>query len=109
MTDSALLALERSIEELKTAVAVLSHSHGKVSVVARLCNDLERLQLDAADAQALRTPDVPGAAAAGPDVYRVSDEPYDQSMWSDDSDQEGVGGYHGHSPESSAPARGRRR
>ncbi len=56
MTDSALLALQRSIDELKSAVAMLSHTHGKISVVARLCNDLERLQLDATDAQALRSP-----------------------------------------------------
>ncbi len=93
MTDSALLALQRSIEELKTAVSVLTHIHGKTSVVARLCNDLERLQLDAADAEVLRTPDLPASIKGqGPDVYHVSDEPYDQSMWAD-SDQEGVGGY----------------
>lgn len=96
MTDSALIALQRSIDELKTAVATLSHTHGKISVVARLCNDLERLQLDAADAEALRTPDLPThAGAPAPAVYQVSDEPYDQSMWGDDYDQEGVGGYHG--------------
>lgn len=95
MTDSALLALQRSIEELKAAVSTLSHTHGKVSVVARLCNDLERLQLDAADAESLRTPDLPLTKAAAPAVFQVSDEPYDQSMWGDDYDQEGVGGYHG--------------
>jgi len=95
MTDSALLALQRSIDELKSAVAVLSHTHGKVSVVARLCNDLERLELDAADAQALRTPDIPVTARSGSTMYQVSDEPYDPSMWGDDYDQEGVGGYHG--------------
>ncbi|HEY4993125.1 MAG TPA: hypothetical protein VII33_13695 [Nakamurella sp.] len=95
MPDSALLALDRSIDELKSAVAMLTHSHGKISVVARLCNDLERLQLDVADAQALRTPDLPVIKNAGPAVYQVSDEPYDQSIWGDDYDQEGVGGYHG--------------
>jgi hypothetical protein len=98
MTDSALLALQRSIDELKSAVASLSHTHGKVSIVARLCNDLERLQLDAADAQSLATPEIPAqASAAGPAVYQVSDVPYDQAMWGDDYDQEGVGGYHGQS------------
>ncbi len=96
MTDSALLALQRSIEELKTAVSVLTHIHGKTSVVARLCNDLERLQLDAADAEILRTPDLPASIkGTGAGMYQVSDEPYDQSMWKD-SDQEGVGGYSGH-------------
>ena len=99
MTDSALLALHRSIDELKSAVAMLSHTHGKVSVVARLCNDLERLQLDAVDAEALRSPDTPTGPAtatqAEPAVFQVSDEPYDQSMWGNDYDQEGLGGYHG--------------
>ena len=96
MTDSALLSLQRSIDELKAAVATLSHTHGKISVVARLCNDLERLELDAADAQALRTPDLPTyAGAPSVAVFQVSDEPYDQSMWSGEDDQEGVGGYHG--------------
>jgi hypothetical protein len=93
MTDSALAALNRSIEELKTAVSVLTRLHGKTSVVKRLANDLERLQLDAADAEVLRTPDLPASIKGeGGDVYHVSDEPYDHSMWAD-SDQEGVGGY----------------
>ena len=99
MTDSALLALQRSIDELKSAVASLSHTHGKISIVARLCNDLERLELDVADAQSLATPEVKVTvkASGGPAVYQVSDEPYDQAMWGDDYDQEGVRGYHGQS------------
>jgi len=98
MTDSALQSLQRSIDELASAVAVLSHTHGKVPIVARLCNDLERLKLDVADAQTLRGPGVPaGAPEPGPTMYTVSDEPYDQSMWGDDADHEGVGGYHGKS------------
>lgn len=96
MTDSALQSLQRSIDELASAVAVLSHAHGKIPIVARLCNDLERLKLDAADAQVLHTPAVVGAPA-GTTMYTVSDEPYDQSMWGEDADHEGVGGYHGKS------------
>lgn len=96
MTDSALQSLQRSIDELASAVAVLSHAHGKIPIVARLCNDLERLKLDVADAQTLRTP-TPVAVAGKPEptMYTVSDEPYDESMWGDDADHEGVGGYHG--------------
>ncbi len=96
MTDSALAALQRSIDELKTAVSVLTHIHGRPSVVARLCNDLERLQLDAADAEVLRTPDLPASIKGqGSDIYHVSDQPYDHTMWAN-SDQEGVGGYGNH-------------
>ena len=99
MTDSALQSLQRSIDELASAVAVLSHAHDKIPIVARLCNDLERLKLDATDAQTLRTPAMvtPGSPGAAPTMFTVSDEPYDQSMWGDDADQEGVGGYHGKS------------
>lgn len=99
MTDSALLALHRSVAELKSAVEMLSHTHGKVPAVARLCNDLERLQLDVVDAEALRSPNSGSARlnAVQPAVYQVSDEPYDQSMWGNDYDQEGLGGYHGKS------------
>ena len=97
MTDSALQSLQRSIDELASAVAVLSHAHGKIPIVARLCNDLERIKLDAADAQSLRTTAAVVAPAGAPTMFTVSDEPYDQSMWGDDADQEGVGGYHGKS------------
>ncbi len=98
MTDSAHIALQRSVEELKSAVAMLTHTHGKNSVVARLCNDLERLQLDIQDAQSLRAPDTPsGPQTPSPAMYQVSDEPYDPSMWGNDYDQEGLGGYHGQS------------
>lgn len=100
MTDSAYLALHRSIDELKSAVAMLSHTHGKVSVVARLCNDLERLQLDVADAEGLASSNKQMgtmAAPAGPAVFHMSDEPYDPKMWGNDYDQEGLGGYHGQS------------
>ncbi len=95
MTDSALQSLQRSIDELASAVTVLTHTHGKVPIVARLSNDLERLKLDAADAHTLRQPGPVGPSSPEPTMFTVSDEPYDQSMWGDDADQEGVGGYHG--------------
>jgi hypothetical protein len=98
MTDSALQSLQRSIDELASAVAVLSHTHGKIPIVARLCNDLERLKLDVTDARTLRAPATPaGPSAPAETMFKISDEPYDQSMWGDDADQEGVGGYHGKS------------
>jgi hypothetical protein len=34
---------------------------------------------------------------AGQTMYKMSDEPYDPSMWGNDYDQEGLGGYHGKS------------
>jgi hypothetical protein len=102
MTEFALQALHRSIAELKSAIDALCRVHGNSSIVARLRNDLDRLVLDTADAAALRSPSgssqvMANAAATAPSVFQVSDEPYDQSMWGDDYDQEGVGGYHGQS------------
>jgi hypothetical protein len=96
MTDSALQSLQRAVDELASAVAVLSRVYGKIPIVARLGNDLDRLKLDVADAESLRM----AKAVAGdptPTMFTVSDEPYDQSMWAEDADQEGVGGYHGQS------------
>ena len=101
MTEFALQALHRSIAELKSAIDALCRVHGNTSIVARLRNDLDRLVLDTADAATLRSPSassqVMATAAAAPSVFQVSDEPYDQSMWGNDYDQEGLGGYHGKS------------
>jgi hypothetical protein len=97
-----LQALQRAIANLRSGVNSLARNHGELPVVARLRNDLERLILDVADVEALSpgtwgAPAVPagGTPAAPPVVYQVSDEPYDPSLWRDDADDEGVGGYHG--------------
>jgi hypothetical protein len=96
-----LQALQRSIDELRDAISYLSRTHGESSVVARLRNDLDRLLLDAADAQQLITikaagsGDVRGVGFVQVTPIQVSDEPYDPSLWGEDADDEGVGGYHG--------------
>jgi|GEM_PF-992645 hypothetical protein len=97
-----LQALQRAIADLRSGVNSLARNHGDLPVVARLRNDLERLILDVADVEALSpatwgAPAIPagGKPVAPPTVYQVSDEPYDPSLWRDDADDEGVGGYHG--------------
>ncbi len=96
-----LQALQRAIADLRSGVNSLARNHGELPIVARLRNDLERLILDVADVEALSpaTWGAPvmagGVPAAPPTVYQVSDEPYDPSLWRDDADDEGVGGYHG--------------
>ncbi|HEY2043286.1 MAG TPA: hypothetical protein VGH11_11485, partial [Jatrophihabitans sp.] len=62
--------------------------------VARLRNDLDRLILDVRDVD--RLPAAPPTASSG-EVHQLTDEPYDASMWADDADDEGLGGYHGNS------------
>ena len=103
-------ALHRAIDDLRTAVTTLRGTHGDIPAVARLQNDLERLVLDVADADALGPGPAPGPLESGPaapslapesgDVDRqpgVSspDEHYDVSAWGEDMDDEGVGGFHG--------------
>ena len=88
MADSALQCLQRSTDDLASAVTMLTHTHGKVLVVARLCNGLEQLRFDVADAQDLRPPGTPVGQPARPQtMHTVTDEPYDRSMCGDDDDQ----------------------
>ena len=77
----------------------LRAAHGGVPAVLRLENDLDRLILDVADADALPAPAAP--LSSGPDpglagAGAAPDEQYDLSPWGEDMDDEGVGGFHGH-------------
>jgi hypothetical protein len=87
-----LTTLNHAVNDLRTAVAVLRGKYGDVPAVARLRNDLERLELDVGDAE--RLPPVGSPAESGP-ILQLTDEPYDPAMWADDADDEGLGGYHG--------------
>jgi len=83
--------LNHAIEDLRGAVTSLAGKYGNVPTVARLRNDLDRLIIDVGDLETL-PPELVGAVA---EPLMVSDEPYDPKMWSDDSDDEGLGGFHG--------------
>jgi hypothetical protein len=87
--------LNRAVEELRSAVASLHGKYGDVPAVRRLKNDLERLELDVHDVGALPANAAPAGSLG--EVHQLSDEPYDISMWADDADDEGLGGYHGKS------------
>jgi hypothetical protein len=87
-------SLNRAIDDLRSAVASLHGKYGEVPAVKRLRNDLERLVLDVADVDSL--PPAQAAGVGGPaEIQELTDEPYDASMWADDADDEGLGGYHG--------------
>jgi hypothetical protein len=58
----------------------------------RLRNDLERLELDVRDVHSL-PPTGPGGNPI--EMQQLTDEPYDASMWAEDADDEGLGGYRG--------------
>ena len=87
-------SLNRAIDDLRSAVASLQGKYGEVPTVKRLRNDLERLVLDVADVDSL--PPAQAASVGGPaEIHQLTDEPYDASMWAEDADDEGLGGYHG--------------
>ncbi len=88
-----LRTLNRAVADLRTAVASLRGKYGDVPTVIRLRNDLERLELDVRDVHSL-PPTSPGGTPI--EMQQLSDEPYDASMWADDADDEGLGGYHGY-------------
>lgn len=85
-------SLNRVVDELRAAVQSLHGRYGNVPVVMRLRNDLERLELDVHDVSSLPPG---GTSAAVAELHPLTDEPYDPSMWAEDADDEGLGGYHG--------------
>ncbi|GAA1857405.1 hypothetical protein [Myceligenerans crystallogenes] len=81
----------RSIEQLRGSVAAVRATFGDGPEVRRLVNDLERLDIDAAELAGAR----PRAReAAGRDTIYVPDSREDLTAWTD-ADDEGLGGYHG--------------
>jgi hypothetical protein len=88
-----LRTLSHAIDDLRTAVTSLHGKYGDVPAVARLRNDLDRLILDVNDVDTLPAT----APTTQGEVHQLTDEPYDQSMWAEDTDDEGLGGYHGSS------------
>ncbi len=100
-------ALHHAIDDLRTATTALRAAHGDVPAVARLRNDLERLILDVADADALPTLAAP-ANAGPPSTATPADESdgYSTTSW-DDVDDEGVGGFRGGSNSGSTGRKGR--
>jgi hypothetical protein len=94
MTTSEFATLRRSIEQLRQSVSGVRSAFGDAPEVRRLMNDLERLEIDAAElaeAEPLRRVGVHGHV---PEHVVVSDTPLDATMFSD-ADDEGLGGYHG--------------
>ena len=99
-------ALHHAIDDLRTATNALRAAHGDVPAVARLRNDLERLILDVADADAL--PTLPAAAHPGsPSGVAPADESDGYAPTWEDADDEGVGGFRGGFSSGSTGRKGR--
>ncbi|HEV2887327.1 MAG TPA: hypothetical protein VGX49_10480 [Jatrophihabitans sp.] len=87
-----LRTLNRAVEELRTAVASPPGKYGDVPTVVRLRTDLERLERDVPDVCS-RPPTGPGGTPT--EMHQLTDKSYDASMWAEDADDEGLGGYRG--------------
>ena len=85
--------LHRVVSELRSAVTSLHSKYGDLTVVRRLKNDLERLEMDVHDVGSLPDSGTPVAPAVM--LSPLTDEPYDPALWAEDADDEGLGGFHG--------------
>jgi hypothetical protein len=93
VTANELATLRRTIDQLRQSVAGVRGAFGDAPEVRRLVNDLDRLEIDAAELASA----IPRPLAPVPERVVVPDTPLDDSMWGD-ADDEGVGGYHGARP-----------
>ena len=96
MATNDLTALHRAIGQLRQCVAELRTTYGDSTDVRRLTNDVDRLDIDAADLAGRPTPPKPRDPSGGkPEVVVVPDTPYDPALWLG-ADDEGVGGVRHH-------------
>jgi hypothetical protein len=87
-SQDAVGATKEAVAALKAAVARVSAEYGDTLGVRRLKSDVERF---AADLDELGTPAPGHRPGPAPDeLEEISDEPYDESMWSD-AEHEGFG------------------
>lgn len=94
MTTTEFATLRRSIEQLRQSVSVVRSAFGDAPEVRRLMNDLERLEIDAADLASAEPLPRARTTSRVPEHVVVPDTPLDEAMFSD-ADDEGLGGYHG--------------
>ncbi|WP_026421504.1 hypothetical protein [Actinokineospora inagensis] len=91
MSSTEISELQRTIGQLRQCVGALRARYGDVPAVRRLVNDIERIDIDAADLTGSSSAPVPRRAEEV-DVVVVPDTPYDPALWHG-ADDEGVGGY----------------
>jgi hypothetical protein len=98
VTNTEFATLRRSIEQLRVSVAEVRNAFGNAPEVRRLVNDLERLEIDAGELASAHPVPHPSMPSNVPEHVVVPDTPLDDSLWGDDADDEGIGGYHGERP-----------
>ncbi|MBM7776382.1 hypothetical protein JOD54_006586 [Actinokineospora baliensis] len=91
MSSTEISELQRTIGQLRQCVGALRARYGDVPAVRRLVNDIERIDIDAADFTTTPTAPIPRRPEPA-DVVVVPDTPYDPALWHG-ADDEGVGGH----------------
>ncbi|MCW2523959.1 MAG: hypothetical protein JWO63_2294 [Frankiales bacterium] len=86
-----LAKLHRTLDQLRTCVGDVRSRYGDTPVVRRLIGDVDRIDIDASELDAVRLPSPPAAETG---IQFIEDKPIDPALWAD-ADDEGVGGYHG--------------
>ena len=83
-----LTTLHRRVDELREVVDGIRARYGDVPAVRRLLGDIERIDLDASELDAL----TPIVSPAQDEIHLIDDTPPDPSLWAG-ADDEGLGGY----------------
>ena len=85
-----LATLHRAVEELRSVVGSVLNRYGDIPAVKRLLGDVDRIDLDVSELDAIPAPAEPGQQEET--VLVLDDTPLDPSLWAD-ADDEGLGGY----------------
>ena len=85
-----LATLHKAVEELRSVVGSVLGRYGDIPAVKRLLGDVDRIDLDASELDAIPVPAEPEQREET--VLVLDDKPLDPSLWAD-ADDEGLGGY----------------
>ncbi|WP_406692519.1 hypothetical protein REH65_12265 [Saccharopolyspora sp. ID03-671] len=90
-TTTELAEFQRVLAQLKSSAGALRQRYGDAAALRRIHNDIERLDIDAAEL-VTELPAPRRSDETRDDVVIVPDTPYDSSLWQD-ADDEGLGGH----------------
>lgn len=89
-----LESLRRTTAELRFVITSMRSRYGDIPAVRRLINDVDRIELDTSEFDALSAGSTHSSArhVMPVEVQMIADGPTDPSLWAD-ADDEGLGGY----------------
>ena len=90
-TTTELADFQRVLAQLRSSASALRARYGDDAAVRRINNDLERLDIDAAELAAVVPAPRWEQGVGGGEIVMVPDTPYDPALW-EGADDEGIGG-----------------